>query len=799
MYRLARRLAVVGLALVTVVAGWSAAAPAFADETTGTVAGHLTDAGQPYSDALVALITLDWTQFGNVVPDADGAYTFTDVPPGDYKLVISHNMGLQQWYHQKFDFGSADTFTVVAGQETVVDEEVFPHGSLSGTITDSDGNPVFEAHVSLYTGPGGFVTQWSTDENGHYMLPLVLPGTYYVEIGTPVPNSPVQWRGQKRSMEESGPLTVGVGDNVTLDEALLPTATIQGRVTRDGEPVRSAVTAYDAVTGARLSGVKTAASGTYALHVFSGAVKVAFRESSSGPVLFWARNKTTEAEADVFDMAGGDELTIDQDLSTPASPPGTVTGHLSESDGSPAPGALVYAINTSTSAITETTTDSSGNYSVSVDPADYQVKFIFGNGAQYAYGTSGDGDDPAPTVFTVGAGQVVTVDDTLRYATSATMTVTAVDSVTKAPIASFCAGIPIRGVSYVECTEDGSVDLTHLAPGSYDVVVYASGETEYLGTFLDRVPVVAGSNPLTVKLEKGATLEVTVKDAKTGAPVANACPTLTQPDNPSYFAAEGPCTDETGRVSMTMLRPDTYNSFVWANDGVHGHQWVGQHGGVGAMADAKAIKLKAGATVSLTVKLDGRGSITGVVKDSAGVPVAEVGVGTSSRWGDPAGTAGTDESGRFAITDLGPYDWTLLFSAPDVSRQWSGGGGNRFAAELVKVKAGKTTTYNMTLPKPSVLTGTVLFANGQPVANGDSVIAVNALTHDEMAHAGVDHGVYLAPLVGPQDVKLKWVLNYDGNGATGWYKNATDLAHAKVVAVPAHGTKTVNITVPSVI
>jgi protocatechuate 3,4-dioxygenase beta subunit len=789
-----RRLVALGLALLTATVGLTAAAPAFADETTGTVTGHITDAGLPYSAGFVALMDQYQSQIGGgIVPDADGVFTFTDVPPGDYRLVLQHDMGLQQWYHQKFDFQSADTFTVVAGQETVVDEQVFPHGSVSGTITDSDGNPLYGATVSLFASPTEFVTQWGTDENGHYVLPIVLPGTYYVLIGTPVENSPDQWRGQKRFMEESEPITVGVGENVTVDEARLPTATIHGRVTRSGVAVRNtAVIAVDAATDREMAFASTDRQGNYTLHPFLGAVKVSFKVNPDGPVTIWARGKGTPETADVFNLVAGDDIAVDQDLTQP----GTITGHLSQSDGSPAPGAQVEVINASTGVIKETTTDDSGSFSLPVNPANYQVLFVFGNRQQFAYGTSGDGDDPPPTVFTVGASQVVTVDDTLRYATSATLTVTAVDAITKSPITTFCASESINGLSAQACTEDGTVKFRYLAPGNYNVATYVDGETDYLGTLTENVQVAAGDNALAVKLNKPATLQITAKDSKTGAPVTNACVNLALPDQPSTFAAGSICTDDAGRLTLSGITPDTYNAFMWANDGVHGHQWVGPNGGTGAMANAKPLKFKSGSTLNLTVKMDLAGSITGVITDAASGQPLTAYVSTSTRFADQSGVGGSDGTGRYTINNLGPYDWTLFFRSADHASQWSGGTGDRFAAETVRVKSGKTSTYNMRMKTGTVLTGTVQFSDGNPVGTGNDIIVVSKQSRDDLGEAVIINGTYQTWVLGPLNVKLRYFFPYAGPIGANWYLTSFDFAGATTVSIPAHGTKTLNITVP---
>jgi hypothetical protein len=86
--------------------------------TTGSVRGHITDieTGEPVVDALVLLLqpgTLETASLPASV-DQDGMYAFTEVPPGEYVLVVYHDS------LAIFD-RSSPGITVEAGRETIHD------------------------------------------------------------------------------------------------------------------------------------------------------------------------------------------------------------------------------------------------------------------------------------------------------------------------------------------------------------------------------------------------------------------------------------------------------------------------------------------------------------------------------------------------------------------------------------------------------------------------------------------------------------------------------------------------------
>lgn len=262
----------------------------------------------------------------------------------------------------------------------------------------------------------------------------------------------------------------------------------------------------------------------------------------------------------------------------------------------------------------------------------------------------------------------------------------------------------------------------------------------------------------------------------------------------------GNTTDGPGRLTTYPLPAGTYQLFVFAPEG-YGRQWVGPRGGTGDQREAASIRVRAGqVTQAPAVRLDPPGTIGGVVRDPAGAPAPGVDVAISA-WGfgvGPSLTAVTDEQGRYLVDRLGPYSWPLSFTpGGGLPRQWSGGVGNRFQAETVRVQAGRDTAYDMGLVRGSVLRGAVAVRDGA-TADLWRITAVNAVTGDEIGVADSGEAgdrTYEMPLAGGQQVKIRWDVGIGEEYRSGWWENAADIATATRVPVPRTGAWTLDLVI----
>ncbi|MGX5681055.1 cell wall-binding repeat-containing protein [Schumannella luteola] len=196
------------LLTLTVAGGLVALSPAPAAHAAGaTVSGVLTAAsnGAPQQYLDVTLIEVA-DPYGpsrqDVVTQADGSYTFSDVAPGTYVVCAE----LQFLSNAEFIAKCWGDETVAGGAPIVVATDPVPgisfallrYSTISGTVTwttrDGAGNPVStqplpNANVSIAPAAGVLPTSfgdnypWTwTDNNGDFTIKYVVPGDYALQV-----------------------------------------------------------------------------------------------------------------------------------------------------------------------------------------------------------------------------------------------------------------------------------------------------------------------------------------------------------------------------------------------------------------------------------------------------------------------------------------------------------------------------------------------------------------------------------------------------------------------------------------
>ncbi|ASW53414.1 carboxypeptidase-like regulatory domain-containing protein [Plantactinospora sp. KBS50] len=297
------------------------------------------------------------------------------------------------------------------------------------------------------------------------------------------------------------------------------------------------------------------------------------------------------------------------------------------------------------------------------------------------------------------------------------------------------------------------------------------------------------SGPATTA-EPGA-VSAAVRDAATGLP-ARACVRLVPVERDRYtqiylgewqLGRYGRCSDPDGTLLVENVEPGRYQLFVYLpyDEQRYGQQWVGRYGGTGQRQRAAVIRVRSGATTAAPqIRLDPPGEITGTVTAAAtGQPVRGVYVGLVPMVPDPKYTpdvAITEADGRYTVGRLGPYDWALQFSGPQIATQWSGGVGNSLLARTVRVRSGGSTTLDQPLRGATVVRGSVLV---DELHNYSPVIAFNAVTGDV---AGVEYvgDTYQLPVLPGQMIKLRCDC---GSGAGRWHPTGEVFSAATAVWV----------------
>jgi protocatechuate 3,4-dioxygenase beta subunit len=754
--------------------------PAAAAAAPGVVSGRITDGDDPIPGVTAELVLLTFPLvLVRAVSDADGGFRLEPAPVGDYRLRFTFPGGLVQYYPHETDPERATIVNIIDGDQLVLDDTVVPHGSLAGSITTDGGEPAPAAIVGLVRPDGSQFSTLLTNRDGSFVFAYLPAGTFSAFIGAAETAAPRQWAHRHKTRAEADPVVVAIGQQTTLDERLLPLGTITGQFT--GVDGQVSVFAHSTTSFADSISVLARADGRFALTVYPGQYTVEFRPPSG--LEQWAHGKELESQADVITVGAGATVVLDE----PALPAAVIRGRLTDADGQPVPGAFVDISDAARGHSYAAVTDSDGVWFQNVRPGTYRVQFSTETQYQWAVGRS---SAATATPIEVPAGLTTTVDDS--FARPGKVSVTATDERTGASIASFCAEAEDVFLIVQRCTDTGAVEFP-LGAGTFRVTV---DDGDHVVSTVTGVRIAGGQTTrVAARLRPSATIAVTVTDARTGTPILNACVNAFPTDRtsqPNEFV--GGCADGDGAVLLTRVTPGRYALTATPFDGVHGAQWVGPTGGVGAEADARTINARPGSTSTVAVKLDGRGNLAGTITDrSTGAPVA----GALVRlWGNMTTTTMAD--GRYLMPDLGPYKWTVFFGHDNYAGQWTGGVSNRLDAEPVKVRADQTTTYEVKLRKGTTVSGRVAGTHGQLPTSG-TVTVVNARTFDPMATATIGpDGVYTAHVLGPQDVRLLVEVLLDERFTFSWYAGAADFDHGRTVSVPPNGTTTVNVTVPPV-
>ncbi|GLY25843.1 carboxypeptidase regulatory-like domain-containing protein [Micromonospora sp. NBRC 101691] len=656
-------------------------------------------------------------------------------------------------------------------------------GTVSGRLTTSTGAGAADTLVIVYTPDFFGAGSTSTDANGNWSVTDLAPGSY--AVGFHPSDAPEQYYRQKSTPWDADRVTVTAGDTTTADDQLFATGTVSGQI-RDaaGAPVSDLlIEAVEVDTYVR-SHVRTDPDGRYRMGVLAGTYRISFQPIEGIWQSQYVPGKLDQEAAGRYAVTAGAEIVVDETVL----PTGSLSGTLTDAAGQPVAEAHVSVNTANMYGAVDAQTDANGAFSVPALLAGaYKIAFYVGDRQQFYRGklTHEDAD-----VVTVQGGQSTTVAESLLGEGS--VEISAVDSVTGAPVANFCA----RSV----CSNGtGKVTVTGLPEGRHDISLYTA-DLRYFQRELADVRVVADrTTRLAPKMRPGAVITTTVVDAQTGTPVPRVCVAAMLPKQAALPEGFGECTDSAGRMRIGPLVTGTYRLFAFPRNTAYGRQWVGATGGTGDERQAVTVTATAGTEVAgPQVRLDPAGKITGVVTDATtGTPAG--GVDVSVLTGHPwLGTddATTDQNGRYTLERLGPYAWPVVFAGHPFPHQWSGNSVNRYTATPVTVTSGTTATYDVAMRTGSTVSGTFTTPDGKPFTDG-YVAAHNVETGDVVGRSAVENGRFSMTALGGQRVYLTYNVGIEGRYHAGRYTvvDPDGVRRLARFTVPTTGTLTADLVV----
>lgn len=330
----------------------------------GVVTDDLT--GSPVSGVWVNLYDDRGTRVSYRVTDADGAYAFRFLAPGNYRVSFVTTSGA---------YLPASSSVSVEG-EVVQDASLVPATTLTGVATaEGSGAALADVWVDVYDSAGAKVASRATGASGVWTVKNLVPGQYRVAF-TDLTNRHVRehWN-DAASLATATPLTAA-GGTVRADVALAPVAVITGRVTSSitGAAVVGVRVSVTTVDGLGVALTTTGADGRYRFPALSGG---AYLVSVGDPTGVWAGTwypaASSAAGAEALTVAPGSTRVADLSVD----PLSTVTGTVTDAaTGSPVGGAWVTLTTADGSAVVVVATGADGRYRiVNVRPGDYRVRF----------------------------------------------------------------------------------------------------------------------------------------------------------------------------------------------------------------------------------------------------------------------------------------------------------------------------------------------------------------------------------------------------------------------------------------
>jgi Carboxypeptidase regulatory-like domain len=161
--------------------------PSLLADLSGVVLNDAT--GTPIRRAAVTLLTLDAMPLEALTfSESNGAFGFTNIPPGTYRLRVNLDGFEEGWFGAATSTRPPGNLKLAAGDIRFgITFRLRPLGSISGVVFDMDGDPLANAQIRLLKPTWDRLQLtyrnelWAmADDRGRYRFPDVLPGQYLV-------------------------------------------------------------------------------------------------------------------------------------------------------------------------------------------------------------------------------------------------------------------------------------------------------------------------------------------------------------------------------------------------------------------------------------------------------------------------------------------------------------------------------------------------------------------------------------------------------------------------------------------
>ena len=796
----------------------------------GSISGTVTDST---GTGISGICVSDLSTGAAVLTATGGGYTLSNLPVGGAELGFASGFGFASncstnLTYQGYVYPGA--VQVAAGSTTPnLDASLSAGGSITGTVTDESGTGLGGICVQAFatysnSQNGNTFGSATTSASGAYTISGLASGVYQVSAN-PGCGGPLAYASMPYQQGASVPVTAGQATS-GIDIALQQGGSVAGTVTAGaGSPSGVCVYVYPE-SGFIFTGYGvTSSTGTYSVGgLAAGVYELAFAAGCGGTASL-APNQVTDVAVTDLHQTSGVNITL--------AAAGSISGTVTVSGGSAAPGVCVDASGTGTSNGTVTvhvTTSSSGTYTVPDLPAGtYEVAFSSGCGSSADYVTQYYNDQPSASTATqvtvTGSADTSGIDATMQLAGAISGTVKDASGV---GLPGICVGAYAGSTFEGEAASaaDGGYTITGLAAGTYTVQFGATAgfgcgnDGGYPAQWYDNQPYTG--IPTTVSVTSGHT---TSGIGDTMAALTGSISGTVTDTSSSLLA--GICVTAIGALqgdgnSAATLSNGTYTITGLAADSYTVEFFVGSCGGAGNYQPQFYDNQLVGGTPATVAVATGQavtgigdalaagGSITGTVTDASGSPLAGICVAASGNTYSQFGSAVTASNGSYTITGLPTDTYTVSFGPG------CGNGGpyaNQYYDNIpqsgtpaqVSVTAGATTpsigdTLQYSYPVGSI-SGTVTNGSGSGVG-GICVGLIGAFGQLVATAVTSSNGGYQ---IGLQAVGTYPIVFYTGCGNTGnydteFYGNGLTAPGNQVTVTGGANTPNINVVlgVPAV-
>ena len=721
-------LAIVGGALSGVPAGAKPQTRSPDPEGTGSVSGVVSnESGTLLADICVWTFTFDAVgggyDEGYDITDPTGSYLITGLLAGQYHMNFwdcgQSRQYAEEWYDDQESYQDSDPIPVAEGATTGgIDARLSVGGSISGTVT-AGGEALAGICVQAWSrndyGGSSFA-----DGLGRYRIDALGEGEYQVRFED-CGDEPVyveEWYDDAPSSSEAADVPVASGQETSgVDADLTVASTITGAVTdEDGAPLAEVCVFADGIDVGIWGDDRTDGTGSYRIGgLRAGAYRVSFEDCGGGAPEYlheWYDDAASYAQADDVSVPEAAEVSgIDAKLA----PGGSVSGTVTDEEGTPAASACVSAFDADGGWAGSDYTDEEGRYRVRrLQPGEVKLRYRPDCGDSGML-TEWYDDQPsrrdADPIAVAGGQETTGVDVQLSSGGSISGMVT---NEAGQPLAGICVYAQSEDGDYasVETGPDGTYRAKGLLGGPHQVRFRDCDGLGYVSEWYedasyetaDPVPVRIGSDTagIDAELSVGGTIAGLVTNSE-GEPIANVC--VDAYNDESYGYGDS---DESGRYRIAGLDTGTYEL----------HLADCQYPRIYASKSVPAIAVVRGSETPIDAQLSRFGRISGTVRNDAGQPLGAVCVSAREPDGDHAGGAETSGSGRYTIS-VGPGQYALGFDDCNdggYAAEWFNDKPDRETADLVTVtEDGEITGIDAALSAGGGIAGTVTDEPGEPI------------------------------------------------------------------------------------